>query len=198
MARWTHWLALACFLIASQPGAGEDLAGGKLLVAARAVQGGPFGESVILLLQYGMDTGAVGLIINRPMTVPLRDVLPQLQGLAQYRGPVYLGGPVEMDTVRALVLAETPPVPSLNIFGHVHLVPPEKATSAGHPADASSLRFYVGYAGWAPGQLENEVARGDWHIRSATTDLVFAEDPGRVWRELVPAPLYHASNGGTR
>lgn len=193
MIRVWQWLVLACFLVAPGAQGAEHLAKGRLLVAAREIQGPIFAESVILLLNYQAETGAVGIIVNHPTDVQPAEVLPPSEGLARYRGAVYLGGPVEMHVLIALLRADRPPETALNVFGDVHLVPPEKALAAGSAADASRLRLYVGYAGWAPGQLENEIARGDWSIRAATEDVVFAKEPGNVWRKLVPARAYQAA-----
>ena len=54
--------------------------------------------------------------------------------------------------------------------------------------DASRLRGFAGYAGWAPGQLEQEILRGGWHVVPATEELVFSEAPESVWEMLVPLP----------
>jgi putative transcriptional regulator len=188
------WLTVACGLIAADLAAGAGLGKGALLVAARDMQSSVFAETVILLLDYGADTGAMGLIVNHPTSVQPAELLPELQGLKRYRGPVYLGGPVEMYALLALLRADKPQEGAMNIFGHVHLVSPETSLMAVPAADASRLRFYVGYAGWAPGQLEIEIARGDWHVRAATEDVVFAKDAGSVWGKLVPAEGYRTAS----
>ena len=54
--------------------------------------------------------------------------------------------------------------------------------------DADRLRVYAGYAGWAPGQLDGEIARGGWHVVPGDTAVVFAEEPADVWAELAPLP----------
>lgn len=186
-------LLACCFLASAHGAAAETLASGRLLVAARDMQSTVFAETVILILNYDADLGAMGIIVNHPTSVPPAEVLPQLKGLSGYRGTVYFGGPVEMYTLLTLVRTERPPQNALNIFGDVHLVPPGSSLAAGAPADASRLRFYVGYAGWAPGQLEGEIARGDWHVRSATEDVVFAKDAGSIWQKLVPPPGLQAA-----
>ena len=47
------------------------------------------------------------------------------------------------------------------------------------------VHVYAGYAGWAPGQLDNEVARGDWHVLPADAETVFSKAPNKVWRQLI-------------
>ncbi len=186
MARLLQYLVLACGVAAAGAAAGAELGRGALLVAAREMQSPVFAETVILILGYGADTGAMGVIVNHPTAVQPAEILPRLEGLSRYRGPVYLGGPVEMYSLVALLRDDRPPKEALKIFGHIHLVPPETSLPKGS-SDASHLRFYVGYAGWAPGQLEGEIARGDWHVRAATEDIVFSKDADGIWGKLVPA-----------
>jgi putative AlgH/UPF0301 family transcriptional regulator len=47
------------------------------------------------------------------------------------------------------------------------------------------FRLYAGYAGWAAGQLERELSRGDWHILKADPDTVFGNDPEKIWQDLI-------------
>ena len=51
--------------------------------------------------------------------------------------------------------------------------------------DGVRLRSYIGYAGWAPGQLENELQREDWHVIPGNPDMVFSERPDTVWEKLI-------------
>jgi putative transcriptional regulator len=50
---------------------------------------------------------------------------------------------------------------------------------------SSRLRVYLGYAGWGPGQLENETAQGAWHVLEADGDVVFAADPPATWQHEI-------------
>ena len=54
--------------------------------------------------------------------------------------------------------------------------------------DAGRLRVYAGYSGWAPGQLDTELARGGWHVVAGDTELVFSDDPEQLWEKLDPRP----------
>jgi len=184
-------LALACCVISHGVNAEEDLGKGKLLVATEVVQGRAFAESVILLLNYG-ETGAVGLVVNRPTEALPAQALPELAGLDRYEGTLYWGGPVELFTLRALLHSDAPPDNAVPIFDRVHLALLDENLLDGASSNAN-LRFFVGYAGWAPGQLEQELAFGSWHIVAATEALVFADDPGGIWRRLLPPPVRRVS-----
>ena len=184
-------LALACCVISHGINAEDDLGKGKLLVATEVVQGRAFAESVILLLNYDA-TGAVGLVVNRPTEALPAQALPELAGIDRYEGTLYWGGPVELFTLRALLYSDAPPDNAVPIFDTVHLAPLDENLLDGASSNAN-LRFFVGYAGWAPGQLEQELAFGSWHIVAATEALVFADDPGGIWRMLLPPPVRRVS-----
>ena len=183
---------LACICLTDSHAADQVLARGQFLVASRDLRSPTFSETVVLLLFYG-DSGALGLIINKPMDVKPSDALPRVEGLTEYRGNLYLGGPVETGTMHTLLRMSNPPQPAVEILEGVHLASLEEALLTDSSSDPAYLRLYVGYAGWAPGQLENELARGDWHIRPATEEQVFTDDPDAVWQKLIPPRLYQAA-----
>ena len=58
----------------------------------------------------------------------------------------------------------------------------------GREKEGEAIRGYAGYAGWAAGQLEGEIARGDWSILGADAFTVFRKEPSTVWKELSPEP----------
>ena len=189
-------LALACCVISHGINAEEDLGKGKLLVATEVVQGRAFAESVILLLKYDA-TGAVGLVVNRPTEALPAQALPELAGLGRYEDTLYWGGPVELFTLRALLHSDAPPENAVPIFDSVYLAMLDENLLDSASSNAN-LRFFVGYAGWAPGQLERELAFGSWHIVPATEALVFAHDPAGLWRRLLPPPVHRVSVDRTR
>jgi len=76
--------------------------------------------------------------------------------------------------------------------GVVHLVNMDEALLA-TASNAAKLRFFVGYAGWSPGQLEHELAFDSWHILPATEELVLAEDTGDIWRKLLLSRQFRAA-----
>jgi hypothetical protein len=84
------------------PGPREELAKGKFLVASRKLQDPNFKETVVLLIDYGMD-GAMGLVINRPSAVKLATVFPDIKELKQRKDTIYVGGPVEVNKMLLLI-----------------------------------------------------------------------------------------------
>ncbi len=159
------------------------LGAGRLLVASRQMLSPLFAQTVILLLQYDQD-GAVGLIVNRPTTLLLRQVMPRSELLAERSDRTWLGGPVELAAVFLLIRADEPPPGARQVLPGVQLSTDPETLQ--HVAETRGVfRTYLGYAGWGPGQLDGELARGDWHVARADVQSVFSDEPERVWPELI-------------
>ena len=178
-------LALAPGAIAQQTGL-DSLAAGRFLVAEEQVLDPSFARSVVLLIAYGPD-GAMGVIVNRPAAVTLAEVLPSLPSLAERSDRIYFGGPVERDALLLLVRSDEPPDELEPVFGDVYAGSSARtlARLIGAGYDERRLRGYAGYAGWGPGQLDNEVARGDWSIVPAAASQIFDPNPDGLWKRLI-------------
>ena len=163
------------------------LAKGKFLIAGRDLRDPNFAESVVLLVEYNGD-GAMGLIINNRTEVGLAGLLPDIGELKEREDDLFIGGPVQRKSMLLmLVRSRTKPNESNHVFADVYVTGSvavlEQVIEMGWEADR--FRAYAGYAGWGAGQLDNEVARGDWHIAPADADTVFAPTPADVWKRLI-------------
>jgi putative transcriptional regulator len=180
-------LALLAIAAAGRAAAGERvdsrLEKGKFLVASRALVDPHFARTVVLLVEYSGD-GALGVIVNRPTEVPLGEALPEVKELARRRDVIYLGGPVGRERMLVLLRTRNEPPEALRIFGRVFASGSLSALRAS-VTRGEGVRAYAGYAGWGAGQLDREVARGDWLIGPADADAVFAEHPTEVWDRLI-------------
>jgi putative AlgH/UPF0301 family transcriptional regulator len=165
----------------------DDLRVGKFLVASRDLGDPNFAQTVILLVRYSEDQGSVGLVVNRRTEVPISRVFQDLNEAKNHSDPVYVGGPVELNSVMALLRTASKPENATRVFGDVYLISNKdvlKATLASG-VEASVFHTYVGYAGWGAGQLEHEVELGAWHIMPADSATVFHSDPDSVWPRLI-------------
>ncbi len=182
-------LTLLAVLLASTPGMGQDatLAAGKFLVASRDLGDPNFSETVILLIRYDEEQGAMGLVVNRWSDLPLSRVFHDLKDAKDRTDEAYMGGPVEPGNVLALLKSSTKPDEAQRVFANVYLVSSkallEKALA--DRAEPSVFHVYLGYAGWGPGQLEHEVELGAWHIMPPDVASVFDSDPETVWPRLI-------------
>jgi putative transcriptional regulator len=163
-----------------------SLSRGKLLVADRRIRGSFFAQAVILLVSYGSD-GAMGMVINHPTNVELSSVLPDLEGIKDRKDRVFLGGPVGLDEMFLLFRSGSKPDASVHVFGSVYMSMSRKTLEGliAKRQGAENFRIYAGYAGWAPGQLEKEVARGDWHVMDAEAGIIFDKKSAEIWPELI-------------
>ena len=145
-----------------------------------------FHRSVVLVLQHSAE-GARGLVLNRPTRVTLEDVARgQSISVAPRlcREPVYAGGPVEPQRGlvlhdRAALLEKRQLGPGLFLSETVDALEELLAEGSG------VLRFFLGYAGWGPQQLEREVKQGTWLFTEASTDRVLRGDADTLWEEVL-------------
>ena len=163
-----------------------ELARGMLLIASRDLADPNFAESVVLLLEY--DTkGALGLIVNRPTQVRLTELLPDVDELKERTDIVYLGGPVAKNRVVLLMRSEQQPREAGRVFADTYVSSSVEALkqAVSISRDGGAFRAYVGYAGWGPGQLDEEVSRGDWHVSPADEAIVFDQAAEEIWPQLI-------------
>ena len=157
---------------------------GRLLVAAPSLVDPNFDRTVVLMLEHG-EEGALGIVLNRPSNTTLDDVFPEWHALVSPPGVAFAGGPVATDAVIALARRRTTAVDGfteiVDDLGTVNL--------ARDPLDVGGslacLRVFAGYAGWAPDQLEAEIAQGAWFDVALQPDDVFAPAPDRLWRDVL-------------
>jgi putative transcriptional regulator len=183
--RWTA--ALFVLALAQAMGQVDSLAAGKFLVASRDLGDPNFAESVILLVNYDSEKGAMGLIVNRQTDVALSRVFEDLKEAKGRKDPVYIGGPVELNNVLALLKSDSKPADAKHVFGDVYLVSSKALLqkTLGAQVESNAFHVYIGYAGWGAGQLEHEVELGGWHIMAAEASSVFHSDPESVWPRLI-------------
>jgi putative transcriptional regulator len=160
---------------------------GMLLIARRDMPDPRFRDSVILLVAHDAE-GSMGVIINRPSRATLGDVVPDLAKLDKHSHPVYFGGPVGMQNLTFLVHQGSPPKKAVEVLGGLYFSADrsllEELLGADKPT--TELHVYLGYAGWASGQLEGELERDDWHLhKNATLTAVFSDRPAEVWRRFI-------------
>jgi putative transcriptional regulator len=177
-------LVCACS-VAAQSKRPEDLVVGKILVTPHDAPDPLFAESVIVLVQYS-EAGALGLMINKRTTVPISRALEGVANASKHSEPVFVGGPVQLDTLFALVRAAVRPEGAAEVFGNVHFISTKAALekALAGATNPSGLRIYAGYCGWGPHQLENEMRLGGWYIFDRSEDLTFDAEPATLWTRL--------------
>lgn len=158
---------------------------GRLLVATPALSDPHFDRAVVLVLDHD-DDGSLGVVLNRPTEVDVGEVLEPWQGLADTPDVVFQGGPVALDAALgvAVIPGSRGPLGWRRVHGAIGLVdldaPPEVLA-----AELGSLRIFAGYAGWGPGQLEEELVEGAWYVVESEPGDVSTPEPKTLWRSVL-------------
>lgn len=170
------------------PSRRQGLEKGTFLVANRYLADPNFARAVVLLVDYGPE-GARGLIINRPTRVSLSKVFPSVVPSSAGQDTLYLGGPVAQERMVLLLRSNQRPKDAAHVFANIFFTASEDTLREllSDPVRDRSFHIYVGYTGWGPGQLENEVNRGDWYLVSPDSRTVFDTEPSEIWQELLRA-----------
>ena len=153
-----------------------------LLIARDDLPDSDFADAIVLVMN-NLGAGPVGIIINRPMPIPVSRLFPDLKRLAQLRDKVYYGGPVDFGSVWFLFRAATPPEHAIKACEGVYLSADGRLLLQllGRDKPMDGLRIFVGHAGWAPGQLEAEIDRRDWTLKGAEMEAIFSGKSEHPW-----------------
>jgi putative transcriptional regulator len=191
-----RWLFLAVALAlpatilhAARPTApdavGPTSLAGQLLIASPELRQPEFDHAVILLAKHTRE-GALGIVINRPGKMhPIADLLTAFGAdAAGVHGDIqiFLGGPVDPGIGFVVHSAEYQTPDTLDIDGRVALtIAPEVLRDIGLDKGPRKSLATFGYAGWAPSQLDNELAHGVWITMPEDPALVFDDDRAKLW-----------------
>jgi putative transcriptional regulator len=153
------------------------------LIAGPALLDPNFFRTVVLVIEHN-DEGALGLVLNRPSETSVGEAVPQLGELVDSEEPLFVGGPVQPSAVMVLAEFEDPTDAALLAFDDVGVL------GTGSSPDelgvgVRSGRAFVGHAGWGPGQLDDEIERGDWILEPAGLRDAFSSDPQGLWTEVL-------------
>jgi putative transcriptional regulator len=159
---------------------------GRLLLAGPYLYDPNFFRSVVLVLEH-TDEGAIGVVLNRPTDVTVLDALPEWAEAVTSPPVVFAGGPVAPGSALALGTSTDGDDDDDPLVGDLAVVDLET------PADQwRQVRLFSGYAGWAAGQLEAELAEDAWFVLDALPSDIRTTDPENLWSEVLgrqPGPL---------
>jgi putative transcriptional regulator len=164
---------------------------GKLLLDGGDLVGSFFHRSVVLICEHNAE-GAFGLVLNRSAGSKIGEVIVADLPDALKESPLFLGGPVQPNALSFLHADNF--IPDASVFPNLDL---------GHSLDdlmeigesfspQKKVKMFAGYAGWSPGQLENEMKRKAWLTFPASLELVFDTPSDQLWQKILK------SKGGWR
>ena len=158
---------------------------GQLLIATPGMRDPRFDRAVILMVRHDGD-GAMGIVINRPLgEKPLADLLAAFGAkdtAASGNVRIFLGGPVQPEIGFVVHGTDYRRPETLDVDARLAATSSREVLRdiARNAGPMKSLVAF-GYAGWAPGQLEAELARNVWYTAPADPGLVFDDDRDKVW-----------------
>ncbi len=162
------------------------LAAGRLLIATPMLVDPNFDHTVVLLLDVD-DTGALGVVLNRPSQVSVNSILPDWYDRVAAPDVLFQGGPVATDSALAVAYLTGPdeePIGFRRVFDTTGIVdldtPAELLTSV-----LEGMRVFAGYAGWGPGQLQAEIDEGSWIVVDSAPHDVFGGAPELLWSAVL-------------
>jgi putative transcriptional regulator len=156
---------------------------GQLLLASPALTDPNFRRAVVLIGVHS-EEGAMGVVLNRPSEVTVGEAVPQLEQTVRELEPVYVGGPVQPNSIVFLAEFLDPTPAGLLVLGRIGFPAPDAGIDELTEATARR-RVFAGYAGWGEGQLDAEIDQGDWIAHSAVPDDVFTEVPEDLWSTVL-------------
>ena len=169
----------------------EAARAGELLVATPLLGDPNFRRTVVLVVEHEPGEGTLGVVLNRPTEVSVRQVLEPWTELATGPSVVFTGGPVSPTSALALALArgDGEPLgwrpleggPRMSRLGLVDLEAPPEVIAA----EITSLRVFAGYAGWGSGQLQAEIDEGAWYVLPGDPGDPFMAEPRRLWQAVL-------------
>jgi len=151
---------------------------GRLLVATLDMKDPHFSRAVILLIAYSLEDGAMGLILNRPLTVDQMDThspIASWMESSQSPSTIFLGGPVEPN-------------------GYICMTPDSTSLSGLRSVDIESIspvhldgphRVFRGYSGWGAGQLEDELTFKSWYVVESQSSDRITTSPDSLWNDVL-------------
>jgi putative transcriptional regulator len=153
---------------------------GHLLIASPRLMDPNFARSVVLIVQHN-ESGAMGLILNRPLDVNVQTVWEQVSETPCFLDePMHQGGPCEGPL---MVLHDDAKLSQISVIPGVNWSTEKEALEQLVVQNNGSMKFFVGYAGWGAGQLEGELETGSWLTVAANEEMVFSESEDQ-WEQL--------------
>jgi putative transcriptional regulator len=162
----------------------EKFLKGHLLLDSGQLRGSFFQRTVVLICQHDAE-GAFGLVLNRASGNNVGEMIVADLPDALKSNPLYLGGPVQPSALSFLhtdsFMADANVIPNLSL-GHSL----DSLIELGESFSATrKVKMFAGYAGWSPGQLEDEMKRKAWLTHPASLELVFESDPAKLWQSIL-------------
>ena len=156
---------------------------GRILISEPLLSDTYFKRSVILITEYS-EKGAVGFVLNKPVDIPINEILSDFPN---FKANVYVGGPVAKDTIHFLhTLGELVPN-SVHVLDNIYWggdFDSLKELINEGIVEPSHVRFFLGYSGWSPDQLEGEIENNAWLVTRVESSKIMSGDKD-IWKKTL-------------
>jgi len=156
---------------------------GKVLISEPFTNDYYFKRSVVLLAEHN-EEGSYGMVFNKPLFINLNELI---KDFPKIDAPLYLGGPVKTDSL--FYIHKFPEIlNSIKINDELYWggdIDNVKEYIAISKFNSDNVRFFVGYAGWSPKQLNEELKENSWVVTRTKTDILLNEPPTNIWNKIV-------------
>ena len=162
-----------------------DVHTGSLLLAEPFMLDTNFKRAVVLLVDHSDDEGSVGFILNKPLSVRMNELVedfPEIEAMVHYGGPVSTNTIHYLHNVGMLLDGSTEIGPGVfwgGEFDKLKFLVERGLITGDH------IRFFVGYSGWSPGQLAEEMDTGSWLTSDMHANYLFKSKPSRLWNQVL-------------
>ena len=164
---------------------GSHLKAGSVLLAEPFMADPNFRRSVVLLCEHSDDDGTIGFILNKPLNIPVNDLISEFP---EIKSNVYFGGPVATDTVHFIHNAGEIVDDSVQISRGVYWggdFDKLKFLIESKLILPHNIRFFVGYSGWSPGQLGEEMDYNSWVVARMHANYAFKTKTRKLWQQVM-------------
>ena len=163
---------------------------GQLLLDKGRLEGSCFHHTALLICQHDPD-GAFGLVLNRPAGPKVGDVLAANLPESLKGNDLFLGGPVQPEALSYLHSDHF--LPDANVMPNLQLehALDELVELASSFSATQRIKVFAGYAGWSPGQLDDEMKRDTWLTHPASLDLIFHQPASELWPMILKKKGWH-------
>jgi putative transcriptional regulator len=157
---------------------------GRVLISEPFLRDLYFKRTVVLLAEHNKD-GTVGFVLNKPVDVPFSDVVKDFPDI---EAGLFIGGPVSTNslhyihTIGEIIPQSVEVMKGIYWGGEFDVI---KNMLKNRQIDQSQIRFFLGYSGWQPDQLEDELSENSWVVSELPTNIIMAQGEQDIWKEAL-------------
>ncbi len=158
---------------------------GRVLISEPFLQDNYFKRSIVLITEHDDIEGSIGFVLNKPIDIAINDIIDDFP---ETNASLSLGGPVNTNTLHYIhtlgdIIPDSNPVIG-NVYWGGDFDVVEKLIKSGNITN-SQIKFFLGYSGWSPNQLEEELENSAWLVSELTPEEIMGDISKSYWKRLL-------------